>query len=969
MSFPPDYPVSETLSDGQVVLAEHVNRVARLSNDLAQSVDTLQGSSLVGLDWFNIQDYGAVGDGEWNGTTNAWESTGGNEATNTAAINAAFTDAMNGDPAQGGVIYSPTGVYVHNGTVGIQSGVGLTVLGQGASADLGLTAVPGAMWVYSGGDANTRAYDFRNSYGTTIDRMAMICNLPFKRVLVDASNQGGSDTQFFVARNSMFGGIGSLSDGSRMPGPFACISLWNAIFCHVETCHFGNAFSGVRGVEEFRVYLETLMPGGGGENEVNRITVKEPSTTTFTITVNGQTTSSISATATNTTVQTALEALSNVAPGDVTVTRETLVGAFGDYYRYTLTWGGALANSDITISATPTGGGTNSAGYSNVVTVKKNSALRVRQFAVNPGEKWVVNENGLEGLQGGGPARSFLKHGLTCDLLGSFGLAATYHDNWHGDAFGDQIWVKSNNHGLAGSILRNQFSGGWMAADGNCHKDTASAIGKGPLVFRDNTAGGEANFTDSFGSNTIANYTADEGSGTLAITSGTLNPSDTTLKRYYRNNNGFVTSIDLIDSRQSLKFTPDATLTAAGAETGFLIKRIDANNYIFARLEHTSNPPKLQIFKVVAGGAAVQIGSDLVIGTTLVASTGYWIRGEVVDDRIFAEFWTAAPASSSTPNDRLGVTMSASENARFGARIGAYPGLRLKPASTGWTYDDYVVLPRSAALDIGDTTNSGTYVNVEFGGGTSAAHTQGWPAFLGGSSTTDPVGDLWTHSRISIYPTTPNGNGVWQVKALSPRIGGGSAGPAERVSEAGAATMTVGHQTQELALTGATAPTAINGAYPGQTLTITGDNTARTISPSAHFVIKGDMLIKFRDSLTVKWDNGVWIEQSRSYNANSNKTMVSTYETEATDGNTTKGVANAYIIRFTGARTNNRNAQMSTVNAIAGQRHHLVNHTTGGFNIVVLGVGTIATLSADEWVEVCYDGSAWFAMRAGTSAT
>lgn len=92
-------------------------------------------------------------------------------------------------------------------------------------------------------------------------------------------------------------------------------------------------------------------------NEVNVVTITGgPTGGTLTITVNGQTTAGIAYDAAASAVQTALEALSNVAPGDVTVT-----GSAGG--PYTLTWSGsgAFANMNVTITssgASLTGGTT-----------------------------------------------------------------------------------------------------------------------------------------------------------------------------------------------------------------------------------------------------------------------------------------------------------------------------------------------------------------------------------------------------------------------------------------------------------------------------------------------------------------------------------------------------------------------------------------------------------------------------------
>lgn len=84
---------------------------------------------------------------------------------------------------------------------------------------------------------------------------------------------------------------------------------------------------------------QTLTEGGSG-------------LTSFTITYAGQTTASIDDDATAADVQTALEALSNIAPGDVVVTGGPLgTGPF------TLTFGGTLADTNVAaVTTTPTGG-------------------------------------------------------------------------------------------------------------------------------------------------------------------------------------------------------------------------------------------------------------------------------------------------------------------------------------------------------------------------------------------------------------------------------------------------------------------------------------------------------------------------------------------------------------------------------------------------------------------------------------
>lgn len=80
-------------------------------------------------------------------------------------------------------------------------------------------------------------------------------------------------------------------------------------------------------------------------NEVQTLTVTGgPTGGTFTITWSGQTTAALAYNATAAQVQTALEALSNIAPGDVAVT-----GAAGG--PWTLTWGGTQLGENV---ASPT---------------------------------------------------------------------------------------------------------------------------------------------------------------------------------------------------------------------------------------------------------------------------------------------------------------------------------------------------------------------------------------------------------------------------------------------------------------------------------------------------------------------------------------------------------------------------------------------------------------------------------------
>ncbi len=89
---------------------------------------------------------------------------------------------------------------------------------------------------------------------------------------------------------------------------------------------------------------------GDGTDEIQTVTQGGTGLTSFTLTFSGQTTAAIAAAATAAQVQAALEALSNIAVGDVSVT-----GAVNG--PYTVAFIGGLANTDVAqMTATSTGG-------------------------------------------------------------------------------------------------------------------------------------------------------------------------------------------------------------------------------------------------------------------------------------------------------------------------------------------------------------------------------------------------------------------------------------------------------------------------------------------------------------------------------------------------------------------------------------------------------------------------------------
>lgn len=319
-----------------------------------------------GFQFLNVKnDFGAVGDGVWNGST----FTGTDDTT---AINNAL-DALQGrTPQHGGILFFPysSGVYRCTGGLNADGAVGITLLGEGATSDAGLAGFPPSCLAYVGGGSG-EFLRCRNSQGFGFEKLGILYTGSFSGTLVDASNQGGSDTQHFWARKSMFAGIATMT--AR-----ALISWWNAIFCHVDGCHFGQAQNGIRGKEE--------------------------------------------------------------------------VGA--------------------------------AVGYSNSMAVRDSSFIRTVSALTNLGDKWTIDGNGFEGLQGG--LSDYLHHAVSYDLTNSTGFGMTFTNNWMGDASGTQEWIKANRGGLGGLIAGNTFQGGTGGINANSAGLSPITAPAGPLVVQGN---------------------------------------------------------------------------------------------------------------------------------------------------------------------------------------------------------------------------------------------------------------------------------------------------------------------------------------------------------------------------------------------------------------------------------------------------------------------------------------------------
>jgi hypothetical protein len=153
--------------------------------------------------------------------------------------------------------------------------------------------------------------------------------------------------------------------------------------------HSEGAIDGSLGYQSLPYLLSSIFhthtpstPSGGG---VWTVTLGSPSAGTFTLTYNGQTTSGIAYNAAASAVDTALEALSSIGAGNVTVT-----GNAGG--PYTVTFTGPLANSPLALTGSGAGltGGTFSVAAANAASASRRWLYTPAQSAPDTMQTYTV---------------------------------------------------------------------------------------------------------------------------------------------------------------------------------------------------------------------------------------------------------------------------------------------------------------------------------------------------------------------------------------------------------------------------------------------------------------------------------------------------------------------------------------------------------------------------------------------------
>lgn len=150
---------------------------------------------------------------------------------------------------------------------------------------------------------------------------------PYFVIEGQAINDNGGDLHGIIYRAKADGSL----DGNMGDGEFWLTSASGKGYPSMEASVLGKVY-------DF-VHNETATAIVGGNNEIQQLVI-DATGGTFTITFTGQTTGAITVTTlTAAILQTALEALSNIAPGDVVV-----AGSAGVY---TVTFTGVYANTNV----------------------------------------------------------------------------------------------------------------------------------------------------------------------------------------------------------------------------------------------------------------------------------------------------------------------------------------------------------------------------------------------------------------------------------------------------------------------------------------------------------------------------------------------------------------------------------------------------------------------------------------------
>lgn len=187
-------------------------------------------------------------------------------------------------------------------------------------------------------------------------------------------------------------------------------------------------------------------------------------------------------------------------------------------------------------------------------------------------------------------------------------------------------------------------------------------------------------FVDTFDSDTISDYTADAGAGTISVGPAVLVVSSTAAKRLRHTARGYAYT----DVQATLRVQTGSVVTNGDWAIGIRASTSGADTMLACRVSAAAG--QLQAVKVVAG-----VVTTLATGALVPAvSTTYWLRARIEGALLVCDAFTVEPTPTSTPSVTVSYVLSAAEADQF--RSG-HVVIRVTPASTGETYDELAVVP------------------------------------------------------------------------------------------------------------------------------------------------------------------------------------------------------------------------------------------------------------------------------------
>jgi hypothetical protein len=199
--------------------------------------------------------------------------------------------------------------------------------------------------------------------------------------------------------------------------------------------------------------------------------------------------------------------------------------------------------------------------------------------------------------------------------------------------------------------------------------------------------------TDDFSTDTIVAaplYTIAAGSGTMAVSGGVVTFSTTAEKRF------FVTNGQWVNTQVTIKMNISGS--NVGGQIGVILKHTSVGDDIIANWD-TQNGT-LGVYRL-NGGVMNALGPTVNAGSA-VTSIPYWVRGKIRENQFEAEVWVTDPATpGANPISKVFGQFTETQAANNGgAGFQGPPGVRVIPASTTWTMDDFAVVTLGGPQEI-----------------------------------------------------------------------------------------------------------------------------------------------------------------------------------------------------------------------------------------------------------------------------